>query len=343
MQELKTKKSRPWLIAVPLAVFLVIAAAWTVGWFMIKAEVERQVDGWFNAEAAAGRRHSCPQRTVGGFPFRIDITCVAPSFHLQTPEGPVLAKVGRATAAALVYRPEHVVVDLTTPLTVERDGAQVAAIEFQRGQASYRATNNTFERFSLVLGGMAAGRGNGHRPDVTADHVEVHTRHTPSSQVDVRDYDMALTARGLGPAGARPEQGANIETTSTLRGWPVVRQTSSDGPIADWARGGGTFELQGLRVTRGTGLLAASGRMGFNANGRADGQFQAAVADSAALFSGLSVPGIGEPSVLLGPVLALVGRPGEIDGRRGTRLQLNVENGTLSLGAVQVATFPPVF
>lgn len=342
MQPAAPRKSRPWLIAAPLALFLMLAVAWTIGWFVIKREVERGFDAWLAAEASAGRSHACPDRSVRGFPFRIDISCQKPTFQLQTPEGPVQARVEGMTATALIYRPEHVVVDLRAPLVLEQNGAELAAVEFQRGQASYRAAQTVFERFSLVLDRVTAKRGASGRPDVTLEQLEVHTRLSPSAQPTVRDYDMAVTARRIAPPGVRPEQGADVSTNGTLRGWPIVR-TTQDGPIAEWARRGGTFELQDLRISRGTGLLAASGRLGFNSNGRADGLFRAGVADSAALLSGLAIPGVGDPGVLLGPILALVGRPGEIEGRRGTEVQVRVQNGALSLGAVQVMTFPPVF
>lgn len=335
-----TPKRRSWLITLPLIVFVLAAAVWGGVWLYVKGEVERAFDAWLAAEAAQGRPHQCPQRGVGGFPFRIDISCAQPVVLLDTPTGPLEARLGGLTATALVYRPDHVLADLRAPLTLVQGGSELGAVDFLRGQASLRNAAGILERFSLVLDQPRVSRGG--RPDAAAEQIEVHTRQVPGTTRQARDFDVALSARSLAAAGQRPEQGATVALTGVARNLPTGADARS-GLIAQWARGGGTVELQGLRLTRGTGVLAASGSLGFTPAGRAQGEFRATMAESSAIFSGIGVPGFGDLGMVVGPMLGLVGRPADIEGRRGTEVLVKVEDGLLSIGAVQVASFPPVF
>jgi hypothetical protein len=330
-------------IATPLAIFVLGFAIWGGVWLYIKSEVETRVTGWLAAEAAAGRPHQCPQRDVGGFPFRIEVRCANPIAIIATPAGPAEVRLGGATFVAQVYRPEHVIADLRSPFILAQGGTDLGTVEFQRAQASLHSTNGVIERFSLVLDRPIFTRVQGGRADAGADQIELHARHTPTVAAQVRDFDMAVSARRLGPAGARPDQAADLNFSGTARRWPDPAATGSDGLVAQWARSGGIFEVQGLRLTRGNGVLAANGTLAFTASGRAQGEFRATVTDANMLFGGLAIPGVGDAALILLPALALVGRPTEVDGRRGTEVQLRIDEGMLSIGAVQVLAFPPVF
>jgi hypothetical protein len=331
---------RSWLVAVPLVLFALVAAGWSVAWQHVRGEVDRAFTGWLAAEAVGGREHRCPDRSIGGFPFRIEITCVAPVFFAATPTGPLEARVARVTAIALVYRPDHVVLDLASPFELRRDDL-TSTVAFSRGQASVRLTQGVLDRFSLALEQPSLSLAGG-RPDLAAQQVEVHARHAGPAAAPARDLDLALTARGLAPSGAGAAQGADVTFAGAARRWPA-QGGDPRGLVAEWAKGGGTFELQNLRVTRGAGLLAAAGTLGFTGSGRAQGEVRASLADLSSLVGGLVVPGLGDPVLLVGSVLAFVGRPTEVEGRRATQVTVRVDDGALAIGAVQLGVLPPVF
>jgi hypothetical protein len=333
------KRGSGW-IAAPLVVFVLVAAAWTGVWFYVRGEVDRSVTQWLAAEAAAGRTHECNERAIGGWPFRIELTCTRAAFRFATPQGPVDARIAGFTAVAQVYAPQHIIADLRGPVALQQGADDLGLLEFTRGQASYTMRAGAFDRFSLVLDRPSLARAAGARPDVVAEQMQVHARNAASGG---RDYDVALSARAAGAPGIRPEQGADLDLTGVVRGWPDPAAQQGGGLVATWARGGGTVDLQRLRVKRGNGLLAVDGRMGFNPTGRAQGQFDAVLADPQALLGGIAIPGVGDPAALVGPALVFVGRPAEIDGRRGTRVTLRVDDGVLGVGAVQLLQFPPVF
>lgn len=333
------KRGSIWIMA-PLVVFLLIAAGWTAAWAYIRGEVDRGVVQWLAAEAAAGRTHECHERAVGGWPFRIEVSCARASFRFATPQGPVDARIAAFTAVAQIYAPQHIIADLRGPMILAQGADDLGQLEFNRGQASYTMRGGAFDRFSLVLDRPSIARGASGRPDAIAEELQLHAR---AAGGPARDYDVALSTRGAGTPGTRPEQGANLDLRGVLRGLPDPGAPQQGGVVAVWARGGGTLDLQRLRLTRGNGLLAVDGRMGFNPTGRAQGQFEATLVDPQALLGGIAIPGVGDPAALIGPALVFVGRPADIDGRRGTRVTVRLDDGILGVGAVQLMQFPPVF
>jgi len=332
-----------WGIATPLIAFVVIAAGWTAAWTYLAGEAGARFDDWIRAEAARGHQHRCADRAVGGWPFRIDITCRDAAYVFDTPQGRMEARFGALVATAMVYRPDHVIVDLRSPFHLaQAGGGEVASVEFQRGRASVRIAQNRLARFSLELARPVLARAPAARPDAVATALELHVGHATQGG-DPRDFDVALALSGLGPAGVRPEQGIALAIDGLARRWPTGGEGGAAGLVARWAQDDGSFQLRALRASRGNGLLTASGSLGFTRTGRAQGEARALVADLSALLGGLDIPGVGDPSAYLGPALALVGRPAEVEQRRGTELTVRIQEGALSLGAIQLLTFPPVF
>jgi hypothetical protein len=334
------KPRSPWRFAIPVVVFVLAIAAAGVGWFFARDLVDRNFNDWLAKEAQAGRAHACPDRHYSGFPFHIELICTRPVFRFDAPEGQFNVRIERFKAVALIYRPEHVIVDLVAPLVVQPFERPSVTLDFARGQASYSQSSGVFQRFSLVLDKPVGRRDGVAQPDVAADAIEIHLRRAASGP---RDLDIALEARLLSTGGAPPEAGANIATAAAVKNWPDEAVAERGGLVAAWARAGGSVQVSQLRVQRGTGLMTATGNLGFSASGRPEGAVDSVLVDSPALFAGVTIPGVGDPGPILGPALTFVGRPAEVEGRRGTRLAIRVDDGRIGLGAITLYRLGPVF
>lgn len=336
-------KRRIRLIVWPLVIFVALIGIWSGIWTAIRSEVDRQVDLWIEQEKSVGRAHQCSDRSYSGFPFRIDLFCRTPSLQMHSPTGMVDARFGGVIVTALIYRPEHIIIDFKAPFVVSRRDVLLASVDFQGAQASISMRGKGFERFSLAVERPTLTRIENGRPELAGQILEVHARPTQTVGNTAQDFDLAVAARGIGPAGVKPELGADLMIAAVARGLPNGASEDAAGLIAAWARAGGLFELGQLRLTRGTGILGANGKLGFNPSGRAQGGFEAVIADSAALLGGLSFPGFGDLSLVFGPALTFVGRSGEIEGKRGTKVDLRLENGHFSVGSVHIIEFAPAF
>ena len=77
---LPPRHSRVWLFA-PFVLLALAVAGWSTAWFLIRNGTTRAVDDWLAAEAAQGRQWQCIDRTIGGYPFRITVSCDALSLQ----------------------------------------------------------------------------------------------------------------------------------------------------------------------------------------------------------------------------------------------------------------------
>src|ERR1043165_4706427 len=72
LADLEPRRPRHWLIAAPLAIVVALGVAWTALWFYAAGEAEKRLNEWQEQQAKGGRLFTCADRSVGGYPFRIE-------------------------------------------------------------------------------------------------------------------------------------------------------------------------------------------------------------------------------------------------------------------------------
>ena len=112
-----TRSSRFWLYA-PIALLLLVAIAWSVAWFVIRDRAAEGLDACSRREARAGRQWTCKDRRIGGYPFRIEVSCA----ELASCRDGVTASLGRVKSVAQVYQPRFVITEIDGPV----DGSPTA-------------------------------------------------------------------------------------------------------------------------------------------------------------------------------------------------------------------------
>src|SRR5260370_4002386 len=80
---------RRWLLFLPFALVVLLAAAWTGVWFYAAARAEAEIAVWRERERQAGRAQDCASHSIGGFSFRIEVRFGGGAFSAQgTPPPP---------------------------------------------------------------------------------------------------------------------------------------------------------------------------------------------------------------------------------------------------------------
>ena len=97
-----------------LGLFGVLAGFWAFATW----RAGQEMDAWLDREARLGRTWTCPNREIGGFPFRIEVTCDKPSFTGRAQGRDVTGEVGRVMAVAQLQSPSHVIMEAEGPLTI---------------------------------------------------------------------------------------------------------------------------------------------------------------------------------------------------------------------------------
>lgn len=282
------RRSRFWLFA-PFTILLLAAAAWSAAWFVIRGRSTEALDAWLANEAVAGRRWECPDRTIGGFPFRIEIACSR--IALQSRE--LLLSASRIAAITQVYQPRHTIVELEGPLKANGGGialegswtdlrASVHTAKEGLQRASLAIAAPSFKVTGLPMGEVAAA----------ARRSEAHLRPAPALPPGESAFDVATIVSGaavpaLDPLLGGPEPlDADLQATVTQARFGPVR-----GPrhaLESWREAGGRLLVTRLDLAKGPRRLDARGELALDGERRPMGRLDIAAAGMGDLLAALT-------------------------------------------------------
>lgn len=272
------RRSRFWLFA-PFVLLGVIAVGWSAAWFFIRQRTNAGVDDWLAREAAVGRQWTCTDRSVGGYPFRIEVSCGALSLR----RGETSASFGSLRTIAQVYRPRHVIAEVGGPLRVSDGTGAAVESEWRLLQASVQGVPDSFQRASLVVEEPKV-RLTGLTPaafDAGARHLEAHVRPDPARFNTEGAYDVALSAdKAAIPAvnafmGGDEPADISLDTTVTQARGATGRLMDD---IERWREAGGVVQVERLAVAKGERHLQAKGTLRLDDQRRPAGQIEVAAA-----------------------------------------------------------------
>src|SRR5689334_4716829 len=136
-----------------ILVFIVLAliAGWTGFWKFAATKAQEAIDGWRLREAKSGRVYTCGSQDVGGYPFRIEVSCDGASAVFRTDQ-PVELKAQGLTVVAQVYQPGLLISEIHGPLTIGETGKSPDIVaNWSLAQSSVRGTPAAPQRASLVF------------------------------------------------------------------------------------------------------------------------------------------------------------------------------------------------
>ena len=334
-------------IFVPAAVMVVLALAWSACWWFAAQRAEATIAAWIEQEARHGRIHTCASRTVSGYPFRIEVRCTQPAMELTGQQPPQVVKAKEAVGLAQVYQPGLIIGEITGPVTIAEAGQPPAwQADWQLAQASLRGVPGRPERLSVVIERLVfdqAGGGSNERVG-SADHLELHVRRSSGGTDDKPVVEFAANATGaivrVGPLGNRPIE---AEINGALRGVSDLRSRPMPERLREWQTAGGRLELTKLRIKQGDAVAVAAGDVGLTPAGRPDGAFNITMAGFETLVQGLVGERGGRIQLGLLAGLAFLGRPAEIDGKRGVSMALRINDGAAFLGPIPLGRVDPLY
>jgi hypothetical protein len=282
-------RRRPlWRLLITPVLLLIAAAAWSAFWFFAASQVDTKADAWRAQEAKAGRVYDCANRSVAGYPFRLEVRCDGASVSLvsQTAaatQAPATARLGEILVVAQVYDPKLLIAEFTAPATFSDRGEQPSmVVNWSKARASVVGLPAVPQRASIVFDDPEINRFNGslQAPLARAKHVELHGRLADGSALDHPVIETVLKIEGgslqeVHPLLAEPFD-ADVRTLlSGLKDfspkpWPVR--------FRELQAAGGHVEIVQSRIQQGDLVSVAAGSLGLSANGRLDGELQMTVA-----------------------------------------------------------------
>ncbi|HZH09208.1 MAG TPA: DUF2125 domain-containing protein [Microvirga sp.] len=326
-----TRKSRFWLYA-PLILLLLVAIAWSVAWFVIRNRATGALDAWLAAEAGSGRQWTCADRTIAGYPFRIEIVCNT----LDLKQGTVSASFGRTEAIAQVYQPRLVIAEVEGPLRVT-DGKVTVQGQWDLLQASIHASQAGLQRLSIAANAPKfTMRGLLPQEIVTSgQRLELHLRPNPSRAAE-KAYDAALSVTqaslpmldqligGTEPADLSAD--VTVTQAAGFQGRPLAQE------LERWRKADGTLDVLMLSGAKGPRRVEAKGQLKLDEEHRPAGQLSVSAAGLDGFIG--NVTGNRAGGALLGALLGQNSRAqgGSAKPQLTPLPPLTLNNGFLAMG-----------
>jgi hypothetical protein len=365
-------RRRSWLIAMPLMLVIVLGMGWSGFWYWAAGQAETRINDWQAQQASAGRVFTCGKQTVGGYPFRIEARCTDVSVEVKD-TGPALAlKLKEILVISQVWDPKLFIAEFTGPLAAsDPGGAPYATATWTLAQASVRGTPHQPDRASIVADDLKLIDASS-TPLFDAKHAEFHARVQFGSwpnnpAVDFATNLKAASAPGLSPYARDP---LDADILAVLHGMKDFVVQPLPLLLREWQGRGGRFEIQSARIAQGETLATATGTLSLTQAGRLDGALQLNVAGLEKLLPAIAqqkgvalsleraapalnaidraVPGLGarlapQAQNLSAGLLGLLGKPVEVEGKRGVAVPVRFSDGNATFGPLPIGQVPSVF
>lgn len=325
---------------VPFAIFLLICLAWTGFWFYARFRAEQALDAWLALEQTAGRQWTCPDREIGGYPFRMEITCSKPTFSgtLREPGGETAAvtgSLGGFSAEALVYDPGHLIASLKAPLRVRDAAGRGADIDWQQLQASVEGRPGALGLFSLVATAPKVVIAGAAEPVASAGTLEVHLRHRTDDEAGA--YDFALSADKAQVPLLDALGGSGEPASLTLQGRASklggLDARNMPAALEAWRKAGGDVQIAVLKLQKGSMSIDGVGDLRLDEAHYPQGQIETRVTGADQLLAQF---GLGGRGMQIGGILgSLLGGKASHAGAApgpGLKLSLRFSDGRVNFG-----------
>jgi hypothetical protein len=335
----------------PFLLLLLAIGAWSVAWFWLSGQVTQRMDARAAAAKAQGGELSWQDRTVSGFPFRIDVNLT--TVRIADPSGWALS-APEIRAEAYPYALNHWVMAAPRGVVLQRPamggpGQPVDGPVTVTGQALRASvvmqTGAPFPRISVEGANLAFATPAGAAPFWIQglDHLEFHLRPGPNDQ-----GALLLRLDGAKPrlsglmariAEDKPVQlvwDSTFTKASELTGadWPAM--------VRNWSKAGGRLSVaKGSQIVAGQALLAAeSGDLGVDPGGRLTGHLDTELREAPRALAAMGQTGAVSPDVA---TVAAVAAAAQTDRNQTFKALLLFEDGMTKLGPLPLTDAPRVY
>ena len=358
-----------------LILFLALVGGWSYLWYYATGKAEVAIDGWRAREAKAGRIYTCGSQSIGGYPFRIEVTCDKAAAVFRSNQPPVEIKTSSILVAAQLYQPTLLISDFYGPLTIADLGhAPNIIVNWKLAQSSVRGTPSAPERISLVFDQPVVERinGNNRQSVLKAQHIEVHGRLAGGSVTNKPIIETVLRLRAaaapeLHPAAAMP---IDADITTLLRGLNDFSPRPWSARFRELQAVDGRVDITQARVQQGDTIAVGDGTLSLNTSGRLQGQLRVTVANIEPFLAAVGtpqvvknspdmdrlsgaldrlLPGLGNvarqqaTSSNLSLGINLLGEQTTLEGKRAVTLPLRFDDGSVFLGPIWIGNTPAMF
>jgi hypothetical protein len=303
-------RRRPlWGVFVAPVLLLIAAVAWSGFWLYSASKVDSTTDAWREREARSGRIYDCANRSVGGYPFRLEVRCDDPSVKLvlQTADQtaartPITAKLSQILVVAQIYDPKLLIAEFAAPATISDPADQLSmTANWQTARASVVGLPGVPQRASLVFDNPSIARvdGSNATPLAAARHIELHGRIAEGSPSDHPVIETILQIDGGNVQEVHPllAQPFDADIQGRISGLKDFSPKPWPQRFREIAAAGGHVDIVKSRIQQGDVIAVSAGSLSLDDQGRIEGELQMTVVGIDKVISSLGIEKLLEEGV----------------------------------------------
>jgi hypothetical protein len=305
-----SRRRRPlWPLFIMPVLVVIAAVAWSAFWFYAASRVDRSVDAWRAREARSGRAYDCANRSVAGFPFRLEVRCSGVNVALTSQtagqaaaQTPVSARLGEILVVAQVYDPKLLIAEFTSPAVLS-DGGKLPSmvVNWSKARSSVVGLPGIPQRASIVFDNPGLDRiaASVQAPLARARHLELHGRLAEGSTPYHPVIETVFQLAGASMQDVHPllEEPFDVDARALLSGLKDFSPKPWPERFREIQAVGGRVDIVQSRVQQGDLIAVATGSLGLSPNGRLDGELEMTVAGIEKVIPALGIDKMMEQGV----------------------------------------------
>ncbi len=326
-----------------LVIGLILALCLGVGEFWLYAA--HQLGRYVNEQTFGGASLAdfCASSDIGGFPFRLRLSCADFSAPMRTAQGDILARAQEAHGEASLFAPNHVVLTLSSPIVLLKpDGAPLAKLRHDGMTLDFTWSTHGLEAADLAVKSLDW------RPEAPQAGINFDMQTLAAEAKPLADGSLHFDLAGQGVTAPLVQQWLQATDLGQFkvsgRIAPAPRQTGDwRAAVEDWRRNSGAVSIEKFDWRAGDLDLRVDGALALDDAHRAAGRLNVAAKGAGPIFARLGLPvSAAQAQNLLG---ALLGKPAaRSEDGDAIALPLVLAKGQVFLGPLRLpATLAPLY
>lgn len=325
-------------VILPLAVVALGVLGWSAFWYQKVGQVEARLDELIRREAEAGKQWTCNDRKIGGYPFRVEISCSSAALAIKDTD--LKIGIGAMHFVVQAYDPALMIVEAESPMSVTNNSGETWTVKWDLARSSIRLDLSNVkdlpERSAMEIKSISVLAPKSQKATTTIESIDIQGRRNPEKFATERAYDLAFTMTNLNDQTLNELSKTNDPLTVSYDMMMTHSVEPSNKPVNDqleaWRSQGGLINLRQFTVSRGPFTMVMSGELGFDVQHRPDFRLD------------LKVKGVEDVLKATGQradMLALLGGKRAATGEMA--FNLRTQGGQAFIGPMPLGKLPPLY
>ena len=339
----KNNLMRRRLLYVFLTLVVLIAGS-VFGWDYLAEKLESGLNKQVKKLAIQGKTLKCDNQRIEGFPFRVGLFC--DEIFFEEPSKGIMFKAGKVRSAAQFYQPGFMIGEVDSPAQLSLPNTGGIDLQWKLAQTSSRISLAGVRRVSLNLENLVARKTNNNPqriPDVYLSSLGLHIR-AAGDDIASADAEVAIDLKSIQIKNLSEQlfPTTHFSADGVISGMNQTLKKGED--IEKWIREKGLkIQLHKLEFALADGgTFSASGPVRVNQSGLVSGKLDVKVVgiDNFVRILANHIPKLDENAKLIQAASMLFSQGAK---NKTLRLQLDIRNGNISAGFIQLGVIPPLF